>query len=122
MAMFTLLCGLMAFTAPTLAQQVGTNQAEVHPPFTTYECTAGGGCTPDTSTSIVLDSQWRWTHKVGSDTNCFTGDEWDAGICEDVSSASLRGQDTSGCTPDRIHRMASRDVQRADFRPSPRRP
>ena len=65
------------------AQQVGTQQAEVHPPLTTYECSAAGDCAPDTSTSLVLDANWRWTHKVGTSTNCYTGDEWDAAICPD---------------------------------------
>ena len=51
--------------------------------MTTYTCDATGACTPDTATSIVLDANWRWTHGVGSTTNCYTGDEWDAALCPD---------------------------------------
>lgn len=63
-------------------QQIGTQQAEVHPPLTTYECTQASGCVPETTT-LTLDSNWRWTHQVGSSTNCYTGDEWDTTICPD---------------------------------------
>jgi cellulose 1,4-beta-cellobiosidase len=70
------------------AQQVGTNQAETHPPLTTYECTAAG-CEADTTTTLTLDSNWRWTHQVGSSTNCYTGDEWDTGLCPDPVTCVL---------------------------------
>ena len=53
-----------------VAQQVGTMQPEVHPPLTTYTCAAGGACTPESS-AITLDANWRWTHQVGSATNCY---------------------------------------------------
>lgn len=84
----------------TVAQQVGTNQAENHPPLTTYECSSGGSCAPDASTSLTLDANWRWTHKVGSSTNCYTGDEWDTGICPDpvtcAANCALDGADYPG--------------------------
>ncbi len=64
-----------ALAAVAVAQQKGTEEAETHPPLTTYECAADGSCTADSSTSITLDANWRWTHQVGSSTNCYTGDE-----------------------------------------------
>lgn len=88
---------LAALAALAAAQQVGTSQAEVHPPLTTYECSASG-CAPDSTTSLVLDANWRWTHKVGSSTNCYTGDEWDAGICPDpVTCAANCALDGADC-------------------------
>ena len=63
------------------AQNVGTNQAENHPPLTTYTCTSGG-CQPRQS-GVVLDSNWRWTHTIDGYTNCYTGNKWDTGICPD---------------------------------------
>jgi cellulose 1,4-beta-cellobiosidase len=51
------------------AQQIGTFQSEVHPPLTWSTCSADGSCTT-TDGSIVLDSNWRWVHQVGSTTNC----------------------------------------------------
>lgn len=53
-----------------VAQQVGTQQAENHPALTTYTCEAGGSCSPESS-AITLDANWRWTHQVGSSTNCY---------------------------------------------------
>jgi len=79
---------LAAVLACATAQQKGTLQAEVHPSLTTYNCEAGGTCTPDTTTSLVLDANWRWTHQVGSSTNCFTGQEWDTSLCPDPVSCS----------------------------------
>lgn len=74
---------LLLVISTAYTQQIGTLQQEVHPPLTTYSCTATGTCNPDTSTSVVLDANWRWTHQVGSSTNCYTGDEWDASLCPD---------------------------------------
>lgn len=65
----------VAALAAAAAQQVGNDQPENHPALTTYECDASGNCTPDTSTSIVLDENWRWLHQVGTSTNCYTGDK-----------------------------------------------
>lgn len=70
------------------AQQVGTNQAENHPPLTTYNCDSSGDCTPNTNTQITLDQNWRWIHQVGSSTNCYTGDEWDTSICPDPQTCA----------------------------------
>lgn len=87
-------------SALVAAQQVGTLQAENHPAFTTYDCDASGNCNPDSSTSIVLDANWRWTHQVGSSTNCYTGDEWDASLCPDpttcATNCALDGADYAG--------------------------
>jgi cellulose 1,4-beta-cellobiosidase len=85
--------------APICCQQVGTQQAEVHPPLTTYACAAGGACTPESS-KITLDANWRWTHEVGTSTNCYTGDQWDTGICTDpvtcAAKCALDGADYPG--------------------------
>lgn len=82
------------------AQQKGTLQAEVHPPLTTYNCASNGDCTPDTSTSIVLDANWRWTHAVGSSTNCYTGETWDTSLCPDpvtcAKSCAIDGANYEG--------------------------
>jgi len=32
---------------------------------------------------VVIDANWRWTHKHGETTNCYTGNEWDAALCPD---------------------------------------
>ncbi|KAG6610702.1 putative glycosyl hydrolase family 7 protein [Phytophthora cinnamomi] len=82
----------------TNAQLVGTNQAETHPSLTTQSCTSSG-CT-DEDTSIVLDANWRWLHKEGTSTNCYTGNTWDKTICTDpktcASSCALDGADYTG--------------------------
>jgi len=46
-----------ALLSSCVAQQVGTNQQEVHPPLTTYACDATGACTPDTTTTVTLDAK-----------------------------------------------------------------
>ena len=30
-----------------------------------------------------MDSNWRWTHKVGETSNCYTDETWDASACPD---------------------------------------
>jgi cellulose 1,4-beta-cellobiosidase len=70
------------------AQQIGTNTAEVHPSLTWQTCTAPGVCTTTTG-SVVLDSNWRWTHNVGGSTNCYTGNTWNTAYCPDDVSFDL---------------------------------
>ena len=67
--------------AATKAQQIGTYQTETHPSMTWETCSAGGSCTTNDG-SIVLDSNWRWVHQVGSTTNCYTGNTWDTSVCD----------------------------------------
>lgn len=35
-----------------------------------------------------MDANWRWTHKVGTYTNCYTGNSWDKGACPDPDTCS----------------------------------
>jgi len=58
----------------TVGQLPGTQTTENHLPLTTYQCTSSGGCTTS-STSVVLDANWRWIHD-SSYTNCYTGTTW----------------------------------------------
>lgn len=50
--------------------------------------------------SVTVDSNWRWLHKVGTTTNCFTGNEWDTSLCPDpvtcASNCALDGADYAG--------------------------
>lgn len=80
-----------AITLATLAvavsaQQVGTNQAEVHPALPYQKCTASG-CTT-VNTNVVLDANWRWVHNVGGSTNCYTGNTWDKTLCPDPTTCA----------------------------------
>ncbi|KAI0092151.1 cellobiohydrolase [Irpex rosettiformis] len=91
---------LLAFSFLAIAhgQQVGTNQAENHPSLPSQKCTASG-CT-SSSTSVVLDANWRWVHTTSGYTNCYTGNAWDTSICPDgvtcAKACALDGADYSG--------------------------
>ena len=90
---------LVSLFAAVYGQQVGTYQTETHPSLTWQSCTAKGSCTTNTG-SIVLDGNWRWTHGVGTSTNCYTGNTWDATLCPDdatcAQNCALEGADYSG--------------------------
>jgi len=75
------------FAAAVRGQQVGTTQAEVHPPFNVQECAAGGACS-ELPGSIVMDMQWRWLHNQGGYTNCLVGGEWNPQYCPDAETCS----------------------------------
>ncbi|KAI9705709.1 MAG: Exoglucanase [Bogoriella megaspora] len=79
-------------------QGVGTYTAETHPTLTSQTCTKSG-CT-NSNTKIVLDANWRWTHKNGDYTNCYTGNTWDATLCPDGATCAkncvLEGADYTG--------------------------
>ncbi|KAJ6631509.1 cellulase [Mycena sp. CBHHK59/15] len=93
-AALTVLCLL----AVASAQQVGTQVAENHPSLSSQKCTASG-CTT-LSTSVVLDSNWRWLHQTTSTTNCYTGNTWDTTLCPDpttcAQNCALDGADYTG--------------------------
>ena len=92
---------LLAFAllAVVRGQQVGTNTAENHPALSVQSCTSGGSCTTQ-ARSVVLDSNWRWTHTVSGYTNCYTGNSWDASLCPDpvtcAANCALDGADYAG--------------------------
>ncbi|KAJ4423881.1 hypothetical protein N0V82_001465 [Gnomoniopsis sp. IMI 355080] len=69
------------FAAASRAQQACTSTTETKPSLTWSTCTASG-CT-NTSGSVVIDANWRWTHDVSGYTNCYTGNTWDATLCPD---------------------------------------
>lgn len=78
---------------------VGTYTTETHPSLPIQSCTAAGACTSE-DTSVTLDANWRWTHKVGDYTNCYTGDAWNATECPDgltcAENCALDGADYPG--------------------------
>lgn len=77
---------LLALIAVSSCQQVGTLTPEVHPSLPVQSCTAAG-CTT-LQTKVVIDSNWRWTHQVGSSTNCYTGSTWNTNICTDPATCT----------------------------------
>ena len=89
----------LSLLAPVFGQQVGTQKAETHPQLTTQQCTKSGGC-KTLSTSVVLDSNWRWLHSTSGTTNCYTGNTWDTSLCPDpvtcATNCALDGADYSG--------------------------
>lgn len=90
---------LLAILPFVLGQQVGTLEAENHPPLTIQQCATGGSCTTQQS-SVVLDANWRWLHRVGDSTNCYTGNTWNAAICTNgqtcAANCALEGAKYSG--------------------------
>lgn len=70
---------ILVFGGLSSAQQAGTAKDEYHLPLTLSECTADSGCTEQT-TSVTLDSNWRWTHD-SKYQNCCDGTSWDASVC-----------------------------------------
>jgi len=78
---------LSASVAAVAGQGAGTLTHEKHPTLSVWECSAPGSCSEQKRT-ITIDSNWRWTHKTGEATNCYTGNEWDQGICPDAKTCT----------------------------------
>merc|ERR1712018_809611 len=72
--------------AQIYAQHKGTLTEEktLDLPYST--CTSSG-CTEQKG-GVTMDGNWRWTHKVGEPTNCYTGNEWDQELCADAASCT----------------------------------
>ncbi|KAK0621815.1 endoglucanase EG-1 precursor [Bombardia bombarda] len=82
-ARLILLSAILAASA--VAQQIGKATPEVHPLLPTWECTLAGGCV-EKSTSLVLDSEYRWTH-TAEGTNC-KANGLNPTICPDAKTCS----------------------------------
>lgn len=72
-------------------QNVGTQTQEVHPKMSVSDCNFdknGEKVCVEADGAVVIDSNWRWTHKVGDYTNCYTGNKWDTSLCPDVDTCT----------------------------------
>jgi cellulose 1,4-beta-cellobiosidase len=90
---------LALLVAIVVGQQIGTNQGEIHPQLPIQQCSNSTGC-KTLSTTVVLDSNWRWTHSVAGSTNCYTGNTWDKTLCPDpktcATNCAIDGADYAG--------------------------
>ncbi|KAG8741833.1 hypothetical protein FRC10_002392, partial [Ceratobasidium sp. 414] len=80
--MYSALALTSLYLAVVRAQQVGIQNAEVHPSLPWQKCTKSGGCASQPG-KIVLDANWRWVHTTSGYTNCYSGQTWDATLCPD---------------------------------------
>ncbi|KAG7381264.1 hypothetical protein PHYBOEH_011109 [Phytophthora boehmeriae] len=109
---------LAAQTAPSLAQQAGTQVPEVHPELTSQLCTkvtdvlaqvgqvdqvdvkAGASTCVTEKSSVVIDANWRKMNAVGTTKACYEDNEWDTTVCstpkECAKICSLEGADYAG--------------------------
>jgi len=94
---FLFVIGLFAISV-VQAQHKGTQTQEAHPPVTIQKCSKSNGCQQEQG-SATIDSNWRWLHKVGDYTNCYTGNKWDPSLCPDVETCdkncALEGADSN---------------------------
>jgi cellulose 1,4-beta-cellobiosidase len=68
------------------AQKAGSLTNENHPKMSYKKCSSKGCKTH--AGEVTIDSNWRWTHTASDTTNCYTGNEWDTGLCPDVKTCS----------------------------------
>ncbi|KAG6887436.1 Exoglucanase [Termitomyces sp. Mi166 len=78
----------LSFLAMVSAQQAGTLTAENHPSLSWQKCTTAGGCVTQSTGTVTLDANWRWTHSTSGATNCYTGNTWDATLCPDATTCA----------------------------------
>jgi cellulose 1,4-beta-cellobiosidase len=81
------LLALLGLVATVNAQGACTLNAETKPSLTWETCTAAGSCTTNNGL-LVIDSNWRWTHALDSDVNCYTGNTWNATLCPSETACS----------------------------------
>lgn len=73
------LLALFGLVATVKAQGACTLNTESKPAITWETCTTGS-CTT-VNGQLVIDANWRWTHALDSDVNCYTGNEWNTTLC-----------------------------------------
>ncbi|KAF4989709.1 hypothetical protein FDECE_14624 [Fusarium decemcellulare] len=96
--MYRALAAASALLGVARAQQACTLNSENKPSLSWSKCTSSG-CS-NVQGSVVVDSNWRWTHATSGSNNCYTGNEWDKSICTDGKTCAekccLDGADYSG--------------------------
>ena len=75
---------MFCFASLALGQQAGTQTPEVHLSMPIQNCESGS-CSQE-STTIVMDSNWRWTHDSAGYENCYSGNEWNPTYCPDSAT------------------------------------
>ena len=93
----------ICFIGAARGQGIGQAKEEQHLAVPVQHCTNALGC-KFLSTQGVLDSNWRWTHKLGctnsSECNCFLGNQWMNSTCQGVDQCShvcgVDGEDVKG--------------------------
>merc|ERR1719356_1549986 len=70
-----------ALIAAAEAQHAGNLKNENNPALSFKTCDESGCKSHDRT--VTIDSNWRWTHKRGEPTNCYTGNLWDKASCPD---------------------------------------
>eukprot|EP00466_Bigelowiella_natans_P018951 jgi/Bigna1/58209/fgenesh1_pm.64_\ len=97
-SVFNRKCKSVGVSTVARMHQAGTQKEEDPIPMTIQNCDENGQCT-DQKMSVTLDANWRWLHKTGTYTNCYTGTSWDSSICPDPDTCSnncaLEGVPTS---------------------------
>jgi len=68
------------------AQKAGHLTKEKHPKLDWKACSSSGCHT--VHSEVTIDSNWRWTHKTGEATNCYTGNLWDQSLCPDKKTCT----------------------------------
>jgi len=98
---FRILAAMKAAAAAALlvvadAQVAGSLKEEKNPELS-YSFCSSNGC-KEHKRSVTIDSNWRWTHKRGETTNCYTGNLWDTATCPDPETCwkncEIEGADT----------------------------
>ena len=84
------------------AQRAGHQKPEYHLPLPIEQCTSDG-CAAVPS-KVVLDSNWRWTHKAGDYHNCFTGSTWNPSFCPTAEAC------TANCALDGVPQNTWQDT------------
>jgi cellulose 1,4-beta-cellobiosidase len=78
---------MLSLSLSALAQNVGTLKKEVHPALSVQECTKAGGC-KTLQRSVVIDSNWRWTHSISGAQDCYNGNDWSPILCPNASACT----------------------------------
>jgi len=70
-----------------LSQDAGSQKQNMLLSLNMEECTGKEQCTKS-STSVTIDSNWRWVHIGGDYKNCYTGNLWDQSLCPDSATCT----------------------------------
>lgn len=99
----------VAMLSGVAAQKLGGMSPEEHLKMPIKSCTVAGGCVTE-DTVVVLDSNWRWTHKTGCEPNCgtpdncYTGNKWNTSICPDADTCS------TSCSLDGVNEQSMQET------------
>lgn len=109
MAAYSLLAWIALLVNFVFTQHIGTYEPEVHPRIPILSCPSAETTCTTLNTSLVMDAEWRWVHKVGTYISCYSDGFWNSTLCPDGATCAENCA-LDGATYERVYGVTVKET------------